>query len=344
VVLGEESYRSSYEHPGDVAKALETVCRSHTLLVVGASLAPDFEARPQLQRPLEEFLAREEGGVLALVGLGGAGKTALVCQALEEVLAGRLAPGFPGGILIWSFYDEPDAGAYLRSLAGYLSKQEPPEDWRDTRAYDAFRRACRPEERLLLVLDGLERLQVERPDNRRVHGSLESPVLRQLLLWLAQAPGAVRAVVTSRFPLADLAGEAGDPRDVPPPAAGAAPPPRPPAREAGSARFVALDLALAEADPARAGADLVRAQADLARAEALAAEALARSEDPECQYFWGSLDAHELLARLFEPRGEPGPALDHRRAAQALRARLDVPDLLIRPLLPDESPAASGPG
>ncbi len=323
VVLGEESYTYAYEHPGDAGSALEAICRSHTLLIVGSSLADedmkgvlrtvkalagpesdphyailplfageeaesraaelrqrfsvvplfyeagtlpdgkqdhssleallrnlatrvarqaprpgpvvevpvaareypprprivhallraaDFEPRPQLQRPLEEFLAREEGGVLALVGIGGAGKTALVREALGDVLAGRLGPAYRGGIFVWSFYDEPDAGAFFRSLAGYVSRQESPEDWKEVKAYEVFRRACRPEERLLLVLDGLEKLQLEHPDDRHVHGSLESPLLRQLLLWLVQMPGAIRAVVTSRFPLTDLSGEAANPR------------------------------------------------------------------------------------------------------------------------------------
>jgi hypothetical protein len=323
VVLGEESYRYAYLHPGNVKDALGTVCGSHTLLVIGASLrdedevsvlrlaatlagiggqphyavlplypgedpagrgaelhqryglvplfyrvaaapngqedhggleillrdltervasqaarpapavevpvavgeypprprivhallrAADFEPRPQLQRPIEEFLKREEGGVLALVGIGGAGKTALVREALGELLALRLRPAYAGGIFVWSFYDQPDADAFFRSLAGYVSHEESPENWKEAKAYDAFRRACRPEARLLLVLDGLEKLQLERPDDKRVHGSLESPLLRQFLLWLLQVPGAGRAVVTSRFPLTDLSGEAANSR------------------------------------------------------------------------------------------------------------------------------------
>ena len=321
VILGEESYQFAYKSPGAVHKALEAILRTHTLLIVGASLADedvkgvlravhaqtgpdaaphyailpsradediegnivelrqrfglvpifyqlrrtlegredhsaleallqdlvarmshttprplwegvvsvapgeyppharivhalmraaDFEPRPQLQRPIEKFLAGEEGGILALVGLGGAGKTALVREALEEILA--VGPHFPGGIFVWSFYDQPETADFFRNLASYVGRREIPEDWNEAQAYEAFRRACQSEERSLLILDGLEKLQLERPVDRRVHGGLTSPALRQLLLGLAQVPGALRAVVTTRFPLTDLESEIANPR------------------------------------------------------------------------------------------------------------------------------------
>jgi formylglycine-generating enzyme required for sulfatase activity len=39
IVLGEESYQYAYEYPGDVGEVLEAICRTHTVLIVGASLA-----------------------------------------------------------------------------------------------------------------------------------------------------------------------------------------------------------------------------------------------------------------------------------------------------------------
>src|SRR5262249_42287442 len=38
IILGEHSYKYAYEYPGEIAKALEAVCRLHTLFIVGASL------------------------------------------------------------------------------------------------------------------------------------------------------------------------------------------------------------------------------------------------------------------------------------------------------------------
>jgi len=322
VILGESSYKYAYEHPGSVRTTLETVCGSHTLLVVGASLndedmkqvfrwgrafvgpgaaphyvvaplwpneslelkaeewrerfglqaifydvlvgvdgtqdhsrledllrelarrasqvapsapstempasaasrmpqprivhpllrATDFQPRPLYQQPLEEFIQREPGGgVLALVGIGGSGKTALVREALAAILANRLQARL-GGVFVWSFYDEPDPAAFLRSLAGYVSGQEPPTDWTEARAYDVIRQRCVPATRLLLILDGLEKIQLERPNDRRVHGSLESPTLKRFLLWLAQESVCTRAIVTTRFPLRELESETADGR------------------------------------------------------------------------------------------------------------------------------------
>jgi tetratricopeptide (TPR) repeat protein len=324
VILGETSYKYAYGHPGRVSHALDTVCGSHTLLIVGASLADedikhvlregrarvgpgaaphyvvaplwpnqdleltaqewrdrfglqaifyevlvgadgkddhgrleellrelvrrasqvappsrsdempasvagrmptprivhpllratDFQPRPLYQQPLEEFIRRDpSGGVLALIGIGGSGKTALVREALATLQTHHQQVGLDG-IFVWSFYDEPDPAAFMRSLAGYVSSQEPPTDWTEVRAYEVIRQRCAPGTRLLLILDGLEKLQLERPDDRRVHGSLESPTLRRLLLWLAQEPVAARALVTTRFPLRDLESETADGRVV----------------------------------------------------------------------------------------------------------------------------------
>ena len=58
---------------------------------------------------------RMAGVTLALVGLGGAGKTALAAR----FLAGLLGPGAGprlGGLFVWSFYQEPDAGLFLREF------------------------------------------------------------------------------------------------------------------------------------------------------------------------------------------------------------------------------------
>lgn len=39
IILGEESYQYAYEYPGEVGKALEAICRTHTILIIGASLS-----------------------------------------------------------------------------------------------------------------------------------------------------------------------------------------------------------------------------------------------------------------------------------------------------------------
>ncbi|HLL53961.1 MAG TPA: hypothetical protein VK447_10465, partial [Myxococcaceae bacterium] len=204
--------RRSTQRPSSVPKGDDVpvttgVGMPHPRIVHPLLRATEFQPRPLYQQPLEEFIQRTPGGgVLALAGIGGSGKTALVREALAAVLSGSLDSKLDG-VFVWSFYDEPDAAAFLRSVAGYVSGLDASADCTEVRALDLIRRHCAPTTRLLLVLDGLEKLQLERPDDRNVHGALESPTIRRLLLWLAQSTVAARAVVTTRFPLRDLEGE-----------------------------------------------------------------------------------------------------------------------------------------
>ncbi len=56
----------------------------------------------------------------------------------------------------------------------------------------------------LLVLDGLERLQREQGHSACGFGQIEDPLLRGLLVRIAEGAGQTFALVTSRFPLTDL--------------------------------------------------------------------------------------------------------------------------------------------
>lgn len=169
--------------------------------------ASNFQPRPIYRRAIDEFARRREGGVLALVGIGGAGKTALVRDALDELLATRV-PQRLDGTFVWSFYDESDSHTFFRNLVDYLGAGPLPDIEDEFAVYERLRRACNPDARILCVLDGLEKLQIERPGQTRVHGAIDSTSLRQFLLWLAQADVALRAIVTTRFPLPDLEPEA----------------------------------------------------------------------------------------------------------------------------------------
>lgn len=73
-------------------------------------------------------------------------------------------------------------------------------------ALEALKAALRGQTPHLLVLDGLERVQVEGGAvGGRARGELDDPPLRQLLTLLAGGSlGRTRTVVTSRFPLKDL--------------------------------------------------------------------------------------------------------------------------------------------
>jgi hypothetical protein len=65
--------------------------------------APRFVGREAELAAQRGFWSGRCAGVLALVGLGGAGKTALAAQFLGELTAGNRVVPRPEGLLVWSF-------------------------------------------------------------------------------------------------------------------------------------------------------------------------------------------------------------------------------------------------
>lgn len=151
--------------------------------------ARHFVGRAALLGELLEWARAEAPAVrvTALVAAGGAGKTS-VCGRLLESL-----PAFA-----WSFYEDPRAEAFLGEAGRAFSARadEPP--------VEALLRALGAGPPHLLVLDGLELLQADGA-GARARGELLDPLLRRLLRGIAAGAGGTRALVGSRFELADLA-------------------------------------------------------------------------------------------------------------------------------------------
>jgi hypothetical protein len=82
--------------------------------------APGFVGRTQELDALRNLRQTGFRGVLALIGLGGAGKTAVAAHFLDELTAGECSPR-PHGLFVWSFYQEPDAGRFLREVYHYFA-------------------------------------------------------------------------------------------------------------------------------------------------------------------------------------------------------------------------------
>ena len=134
--------------------------------------------------------------VISVVAVGGTGKTALV----QRVIA-RADGQFPGGLFVWSFYHDVRTEEFLRLASGYFCGDvDIPAGGRLERLLGALSGG----ESHLLMLDGLERVQSEGHDGRP-RGSLGDPQLSRLLQHLAGGCGRARALITSRFPLEDLA-------------------------------------------------------------------------------------------------------------------------------------------
>ncbi len=157
-------------------------------------------------RERETLVRAWEGGktnLVSIVGWGGIGKSAL----LNVWLADMAARGFEGADNVWgwSFYRQSTAGQvgtpeqFIDSALEWLGSTPSPATsiWERIRELTARLQG----HRTLLVLDGLEPLQVSPPSPNA--GKVRDPALRMLLKNLTMLnPGL--CVVTSRLPLADL--------------------------------------------------------------------------------------------------------------------------------------------
>jgi hypothetical protein len=180
-------------------KPLDTLC-FHRL-----PPAPNFVGREAELAELRH--CRESGfrGVVALVGLGGAGKTAVAAHFLAELSGGVTAPQFEK-LFVWSFYQEPDAGRFLQEAYHFFAFPDSPATTaKGAGLLHLLREALAAGGPHLLVLDGLERVQKQGEAGAEVYGQLEDPLLKGLLTRAAEGLGQTTVLVTSRFPLTDLA-------------------------------------------------------------------------------------------------------------------------------------------
>ncbi len=166
--------------------------------------APQFVGRDAELTALKELWCGGARGVVALVGLGGAGKTAIAAKFLEELGEGKLSPR-PASLFVWSFYQEPDTAYFLQELHRYFTPDASPlAPGKGAALIHLLGSALATGGPHLLVLDGLERVQRGEGHAPGVFGQLEDPLLKGLLTRIAEGVGQTVALVTSRFPLADL--------------------------------------------------------------------------------------------------------------------------------------------
>jgi tetratricopeptide (TPR) repeat protein len=177
------------------------------LLVHRLPPAPHFVGRQPELEALHALWKSGYRGVVGLVGLGGAGKTAIAAHFLDDLLR----PGrgsLPCGLLVWSFYQEPDAGLCLQTVHQYFGAPAATLA-KGMGLLHLLRDALTAGGPHLLVLDGLERVQRQEGDAEARHGQIEDPLLKRLLVWLAEGTGQTMVLITSRFPLTDLEGYRG---------------------------------------------------------------------------------------------------------------------------------------
>ncbi|MCC7377013.1 MAG: DUF4062 domain-containing protein [Verrucomicrobiales bacterium] len=196
--LGRKIAIALRQHPAaaDPSQAVRAPRRGEVRIVHALQPAPHFHGRDALVTELRIWamdLASPDR-VWSLVAAGGTGKTAVVERVVRDLHPGEAS------VIVWSFYEAPDADAFLRECNHlFLGEEEGPAGGR----LERLERGLRDSRPHLIVLDGLERVQ-EDAGNGRVRGELSDQTLKLLLRACAGGLGRTRALVTSRFPLVDL--------------------------------------------------------------------------------------------------------------------------------------------
>ncbi len=175
----------------------------HTLL-----RARDWQHRPEFDRVCEWWRTGGQG-VCGLVGMGGAGKTAIVDRLLQ-VLPGVMLPNprlpkdntlpAPNSTVVFSFYDAPNAEAFFEALSIWLSGAP-----NGATAVSYSQLIFRMQNAVpgLIVLDGLEKVQED--GTRGILGRIDAPNLRDFVNRAANGYfPRLSVLLTTRFPLADL--------------------------------------------------------------------------------------------------------------------------------------------
>lgn len=189
VTLGEHVRREIQGHSPAAPR------RAEIRIVHALQPAPHFHGREKLVEDLNAWVSdlTSPDRVWSLVAAGGTGKT-----AVAERIVANMKPG-EANVLVWSFYEQPDADAFLRECNHLFLGDEGAPGGR----LERLERGLRDGRPHLIVLDGLERVQ-EDAGGGRVRGELSDHTFKLLLRAIAAGLGRTRALVTSRYPLVDL--------------------------------------------------------------------------------------------------------------------------------------------
>ena len=208
VLLG--AGRSEHAAPNVDVPARPDPCIVHPLPV-----PDDLIERPEVKLLLKNWRAPRGPRVTAIVGMAGAGKTSLLSLFLAKLGLGQQmgrgqgspSPTLPplDGLFVWSFAEEPNVDHFVASLREYLYGRLPPLRFaRPVTVQLVTDIRHQQPGRILLVLDGLETVQVDSDHNGAQYGALRDSALRYLLRSVAAGMGGMRALFTSRRPVPEL--------------------------------------------------------------------------------------------------------------------------------------------
>jgi tetratricopeptide (TPR) repeat protein len=162
-----------------------------------------FVGRSKYLAQLTNIWLTGETRVLAIVAIGGQGKTSLVKHWLDLQ---RTTSPRPRTSVFWWTFDRAgnDVDDFLTALILHLADAQVDPDLVPTTSARAHLAASLLEgaRRHLVVLDGMDALQCQ---GGEVDGDISSPALKQFLGYVAAAESASMVVLTTQIPLAEFA-------------------------------------------------------------------------------------------------------------------------------------------
>jgi len=196
----------------DAKPASATPAEAYDISRISKQSPPKLFGRSQELAELDAALADPAVRVYSLIAFGGVGKTSLVAHWLQTLQA----DGWRGIVraFAWSFYSQgtrddgaASSDAFFAAALAFFGEADPA--LAKLSPWDKGQRLARTVRRVptLLVLDGLEPLQ-HPPEP--LDGRLKDQAIEALLLTLAEPSAAAGlCLVTSREPVAELAGQLG---------------------------------------------------------------------------------------------------------------------------------------
>lgn len=210
-----EKKRGPKESEDTLSGASSTPVRRQPLIVGDLSTAVEgFVGRQRLRRELKHFIDTDQSGVFTLHGLGGCGKSATLVKLLQDLgtFSSSESSNEISGVFVWAFYQNTDLDSFFRTLFQYVrSKEKPSEADHFDNPLFAAEELRSHEEKVLIILDGLERVQEPSQDPKSYVGSLRNPALRSLLQAVAAGRcGHVKVIITSRMLVREIPASEGN--------------------------------------------------------------------------------------------------------------------------------------
>ena len=162
---------------------------------------PNFVGRNETLETITEWYNNPEVRIGALIGWGGAGKSALVRKWYDSLKKNNV---HPDGIFWWGFYRNAYLDRFLDVLLEYLAQgrvdlKEFKGTWKKV---DKIKELILEGE-YLIILDGLEQMQKGEVSGEEF-GSMAHRECSDLLRFLADGKGKGLCLITTRYPLTDI--------------------------------------------------------------------------------------------------------------------------------------------